>query len=103
VKELNEIYQLFIDHHISAEDARYILPQAIITKMIITVNARELLHIFKLRCCNRAQWEIREVAKSMLKEVKNISPNVFKNAGPSCILGRCLEGELTCGKPWSKK
>jgi len=103
IKKLDKIYNLFLDHNIAAEDARYILPQAVETKIIITANARELLHIFKLRCCNRAQWEIRELAKSMLKEVKVIAPNIFEKAGPPCILGPCPEGELSCGEPWSKK
>jgi len=102
IKELDGIYQLLLDHNIKAEDARYILPQAVTTKMIVSVNARELLHIFKLRCCSRAQWEIREVAMKMLKEVKSIAPTIFENAGPPCILGPCPEGELSCGKPWSK-
>ena len=91
-----------LDHNIEAEDARYILPQAVTTKMIISANARELLHIFKLRCCNRAQWEIREVAMNMLRKVKKIAPIIFENAGPLCILEPCPEGELSCGKPWSK-
>ena len=102
VKELDGIYQLLLDNNIKAEDARYILPQAVTTKMIISANARELLHIFKLRCCNRAQWEIRELAMNMLKEVKSIAPTIFENAGPPCVLGPCPEGELSCGKPWSK-
>jgi len=101
-KELDEIYQLLLDHNIKAEDARYILPQAVTTKMIVSANARELLHIFKLRCCNRAQWEIRKLAMNMLKEVKSIAPTVFENAGPPCVLGPCPEEELSCGKPWSK-
>jgi len=102
IKELDGIYQLLLDHNIKAEDARYILPQAVTTKMIVSANARELLHIFKLRCCSRAQWEIRELAMKMLKEVKSIAPTIFENAGPPCILGPCPEGELSCGKPWSK-
>ena len=102
IKELDGIYQLLLDHNIKAEDARYILPQAVTTKMIVSANARELLHIFKLRCCNRAQWEIREVAMNMLKEVGSIAPTIFENAGPPCVLGPCPEGELSCGKPWSK-
>ncbi len=102
VKELDGIYQLLLDHNIKAEDARYILPQAVTTKMIISANARELLHIFKLRCCNRAQWEIRKLAMNMLKEIKSIAPTIFENAGPPCVLGPCPEGELSCGKPWSK-
>ncbi len=102
IKELDGIYQLLLDHNIEAEDARYILPQAVTTKMIISANARELLHIFKLRCCNRAQWEIRDVAMNMLREVKKIAPTIFENAGPPCILRPCPEEELSCGKPWSK-
>ncbi len=103
IKKLDRIYHILLDHYIEAEDARYILPQAVTTKIIITANARELLHIFKLRCCNRAQWEIREVAIKMLKEVEDIAPTIFENAGPPCILELCPEGELSCGKPWSKK
>lgn len=102
VEELDKIYHIFLKHNIPAEDARYILPQAVETKIIFTANARELLHIFKLRCCSRAQWEIRKVAKKMLSEVKVIAPNIFKNAGPPCVTGKCPEGELSCGKPWSK-
>ncbi len=102
INKLDEIYHLLLDSGVEAEDARYILPQAVTTKMIITVNARELLHILKLRCCNRAQWEIREVAMNMLKEVQEVAPNLFEDAGPPCILGPCPEGELSCGKPWPK-
>ncbi len=102
LKKLDRIYHILLVHNIEAEDARYILPQAVTTKMIISANARELLLIFKLRCCNRAQWEIREVAINMLREVKKIAPTIFENAGPPCILRPCPEGELSCGKPWSK-
>ena len=82
----------------SIEDARYIFPNACETKIVFTMNARSLLNFFKLRCCNRAQWEIRELAIQMLKEVKNIYPTLFKNAGPSCIGNPCPEGKMTCGK-----
>lgn len=82
----------------SNEDARFVLPNACETKMIITMNARELMHFFKLRCCNRAQWEIREVAWEMLKLVRDIAPTVFKNAGASCVAGACSEGKMSCGK-----
>ena len=102
LEELNRIYHEFIENAIPAEDARYILPQAVETKIILSANARELMHIFRLRCCNRAQWEIREMAKKMLEEVKDIAPNIFKTAGPPCISGICPEGELSCGKPWSR-
>lgn len=80
------------------EDARYVLPEGCSTKMIITMNARELNHFFNLRCCNRAQWEIRECAEKMLALVYPIAPHLFKNAGPSCVCGACPEGSMSCGK-----
>ena len=80
------------------EDARYVFPNACETKIVFTMNARTLLHFFNLRSCNRAQWEIRQMSDEMVKLVKNISPNLFENAGPSCITGPCPEGKMTCGK-----
>lgn len=80
------------------EDARFVLPNAAETKMIVTMNARELMHFFKLRCCNRAQWEIRFVSWQMLKLVLEVAPNLFENAGPSCVKGKCEEGKMSCGK-----
>ena len=80
------------------EDARFILPNASETKMIVTMNIRSLYNFFALRCCNNAQWEIREVANEMLKICKEVSPTLFKNAGASCVRGKCLEGNKSCGK-----
>ena len=80
------------------EDARYVFPNACETKIVFTMNARTLLNFFRLRTCNRAQWEIRELATQMLKEVKKVYPIIFKNAGPGCIKGLCPEGKMTCGK-----
>lgn len=80
------------------EDARFVFPNACETKIVVTMNARTLLHFFAHRCCNRAQWEIRDLAKSMLKEVKAVSPSLFKIAGPPCVKGGCVEGNMTCGK-----
>jgi thymidylate synthase (FAD) len=80
------------------EDARFVLPNAAETKILLTMNARELLHFFSLRCCNRAQWEIRELATQMLKLVKEVAPNIFLNAGPACLSRSCPEGKMTCGK-----
>ena len=82
----------------SIEDARYVFPNACETKIVFTMNARNLLHFFSLRCCNRAQWEIREMALEMVKICKEIYPTLFKNAGPSCVNGPCPEGKMTCGK-----
>lgn len=96
----HDLYQEMVEKGIPAEDARYILPQSINTSLIFTANARELMHFFRLRCCSRAQWEIREVAIEMLKMVKKIAPIVFKNAGPPCLIGLCPEGEMSCGHPW---
>ncbi|MFZ5942509.1 MAG: FAD-dependent thymidylate synthase [Bacillota bacterium] len=82
----------------SNEDARFILPNGAETKMIVTMNARQLLHFFNLRCCNRAQWEIRALAIETLKKCKEVAPNIFRNAGPGCISGPCPEGKFTCGQ-----
>lgn len=80
------------------EDARFVLPNASETKMVMTMNARELLHFFRLRCCNRAQWEIRALAKAMAAEVYPVAPALFAKAGPSCLSGACPEGKMSCGK-----
>ena len=82
----------------SNEDARFILPNACETKMIVTMNARELMHFFELRCCNRAQWEIRSVAWLMLAEVLKVAPNLFRDCGPGCLRGGCPEGKKSCGQ-----
>ena len=84
---------------IPAEDARYVLPNGCTTNITITMNARELLHFFRLRCCNRAQWEIREMADEMLHLCKEVSPTIFAKAGPPCVSGKCPEGKLSCGHP----
>lgn len=80
------------------EDARFVLPNASETKMIVTMNARSLMHFFELRCCNRAQWEIREVADQMFSLVYSLAPTLFKDAGPGCLRGKCPEGKMSCGK-----
>lgn len=80
------------------EDARFVLPNACETQMIMTMNARSLLNFFKHRCCNRAQWEIKDVADQMLALVLQVAPELFKNAGPACVRGGCSEGKMTCGK-----
>lgn len=85
------------------EDARYILPNACSTKLIITMNARSLNNFFRLRCCNRAQTEIRELATEMLKIVYPLAPHIFAKAGPSCCNGSCVEGVMTCGKGYEVK
>ncbi len=81
------------------EDARFVLPNACDTKMLVTMNARSLLNFFAHRCCNRAQWEIRAVADQMLALVCEVAPTLFAGAGPSCVCGQCHEGKMSCGRP----
>jgi thymidylate synthase (FAD) len=80
------------------QDARYLLPNAAETKIIITMNARELLHFFRVRCCNRAQWEIRAMAERMLGLARSAAPTIFAASGPGCLYAACPEGKMTCGK-----
>ena len=80
------------------EDARFALPNACETKIIVTMNARTLMNFFKERCCNRAQWEIRDVANQMLDIVLDVAPNIFAKAGAPCTFGKCPEGKMSCGE-----
>ncbi len=98
LETIEKAYAKLIDLGIKAEDARYLLPNATETKIIITMNARELIHFFAIRSCNRAQWEIRELSDLMLKECYRLAPAIFKKAGPSCCFGKCAEGVFTCGQ-----
>ena len=95
-------YRALIDAGVKAEDARYLLPNATETKIVVTMNVRELLHFFELRCCKRAQWEIREVALRMLELAEPTAPYVFLDAGAACRRGPCNEGKMTCGDPYRK-
>jgi len=89
-------YLKLVEEGYSEEDSRFVLPNATETKMIITMNARELLHFYELRTCERAQWEIRNMAKEMLKLAYATAPNLFKDAGPNCLRGPCTEGKYKC-------
>ena len=99
---IQDAYQEFLDAGIPAEDARYVLPNATETKLVMTMNARELRHFFSIRCCNRAQWEIRDMAWQMLELVRPTAPFVFAEAGPGCVKGGCPEGKMCCGEPYPK-
>ncbi|MGC9345239.1 MAG: FAD-dependent thymidylate synthase [Candidatus Bathyarchaeales archaeon] len=95
LERISETYNKLLKLGTPKEDARFILPNAAKTNIIVTMNARELRHFFSLRCCARAQWEIREVAIEMLRRVKKVAPALFENAGPSCVeLGYCPEGKM---------
>lgn len=80
------------------EDARFVLPNACATKIMMTMNARSLMNFFHHRCCQRAQWEIRELAEKMYALCVEVAPHLFQNAGPSCVSGKCPEGRMSCGK-----
>lgn len=97
-----DAYRSLLDAGIPAEDARYLLPNAMETKIVVTMNIRELLHFFELRCCRRAQWEIRELALRMLELAEKTAPYVFMDAGAACRRGPCPEGKMTCGEPYPK-
>lgn len=90
------VYNGLCELGVPAEDARFVLPNACETRMIVTMNARELLHFFSLRCCKRAQWEIRAVADEMLRLCKEAAPTIFAKAGAACVRGNCPEGKMGC-------
>lgn len=87
----------------SNEDARFILPNACETRIMLTMNVRELRHFFSLRMCNRAQWEINELATRMHRLCLQIAPALFEDAGPACLRGKCPEGEKSCGQMLQKR
>jgi len=92
-----EHYNKLLKLNIPAEDARYVLPNATCTNIMVTMNARSLLNFFELRCCLHAQWEIRMLANKMLQEVKTVAPRIFKNSGPACkTKGICPEKKKNC-------
>jgi len=95
--DIHSLYRQLIDAGVPAEDARFVLPNAAQTKLVLSMNARELLHFFNLRCCRRAQWEIRAMAKEMLRLVRPVAPLIFAQAGPGCLQGACPEGAMSCG------
>ena len=99
------LWKIYVDYRRKAgENARYILPNACNTSMIMTMNAGSLMHFFRLRCCNRAQEEIRELAWMMREEVMKVAPAIFEGrSGPACLVdGKCSEGKMTCGVPYTK-
>ena len=85
------------------EDARFVLPNACETRIMMTMNVRELRHFFSLRMCERAQWEIRDMATEMHRLCMEIAPALFADAGPACLRGNCAEGEKSCGKALQKR
>jgi len=99
LRDVQSLYNEMTEKEIKAEDARYLQPQSLQTKIVVTMNARALLHFLELRCCRRAQWEIQQLANLMLSEVRKVAPIIFEKAGASCMTtGICWEGEkMSCG------
>lgn len=96
------LYELLIEmnnRNIPSEDMRYFVPQGTASNIVVTMNVRELRHFFSLRMCNRAQWEIRELANKMWECCMGVAPELFKDAGPACVRGKCPEGKRSCGHP----
>jgi len=99
IEGASDAYEGLVDRGVPQEDARFVLPNATETSLLFTIDGRSLLHFFGIRCCNRAQWEIRALADRMLAEVRMEEPALYNRAGPYCYqLGYCPEGRFTCGK-----
>jgi thymidylate synthase (FAD) len=99
IKHASEAYQKLVEWGAPKEDARFVLPNAVETSLLMTMEGRSLMHFLGLRTCNRAQWEIRMLADTMLEQLREVEPRVFNKAGPYCYqLGYCPEGRHTCGK-----
>ncbi len=99
IEGASDTYTGLVDRGVPREDARFVLPNATETSLLFTIDGRSLLHFFGIRCCNRAQWEIRALADRMLAEVRMEEPALYNRAGPYCYqLGYCPEGRFTCGK-----
>lgn len=96
---LQGVYEELLAAGVPAEDARFVLPNAASTSLVLTMNVRSLWHFFELRCCQRAQWEIRALANEMLRQVREVAPLLFAKAGPTCdSTGICFEGSMSCGR-----
>ncbi len=99
IGEASDAYAKLVAEGVPREDARFVLPNATETSLLMTMDGGSLTHFFGLRLCERAQWEVRAMAEEMLKQVRGVEPELFNNAGPYCVqLGRCPEGRFSCGK-----
>jgi thymidylate synthase (FAD) len=98
-EQARRAYSELLQMGIPKEDARYVLPVGAVSRLVATFNARSLHNLFALRCCERAQWEIRDIAREMLSLVREVAPRLFARAGSPCeALGVCREGAMSCGK-----
>lgn len=85
---------------IMKEDLAYLMLCGNTVDVQTTMNGRELFHFFKLRRCNRAQWEIRDYANALWEALMVEDNHLFRYAGPDCVTkGKCPEGAMSCGEP----
>jgi len=99
IEEASGVYSRLVIEGVPKEDARFVLPNAIETSLLMTMDGRSLMYFLGLRLCNRAQWEIREMAVEILQQVREVEPVFYREAGPYCVqLGKCPEGRFSCGK-----
>jgi thymidylate synthase (FAD) len=99
IKNASDTYKSLVEDGVPREDARFVLPNAAETSLLMTIDGRSLMHFFGLRLCSRAQWEVKTIAEEMLRQVKVVEPDLFMEAGPYCVqLGRCPEGKFSCNK-----
>lgn len=97
---IRAFYHKATSHGVAQEDARYLCPEACATRLLMTMNGRELRHFLALRECGKAQWEIRQMARLCHEAVKYVAPITFENAGPGCVRGMCPE-KRPCGNPYA--
>lgn len=103
VKSAHEVYEKLVSLGVPKEDARFILPHGWETRLVITMNARELHHFFALRLCRRAQWEIQALAREMLRLVLTVAPELFSAAGPACLSQTGCCEKTPCGRPYENR
>ena len=99
MEESLNAYRKMVEIGVAPEDARYIFPNAVETKIVFTMNARSLFNFFEQRCCMKAQWEIRQLAYEMLAAVRKVAPLIFKSAGAPCQFAKnpyCREDDTKC-------
>ncbi len=96
---IGQSYESLIEQNTPREDARFVLPNSCETRIVFTMNGREIIRFLKLRTCNRAQWEIKEMAIKILQKVREEAPEIFNHIGPACFSdGFCPEGKKSCGE-----
>ncbi len=99
IAEASDAYSALVEAGVPREDARFVLPNAAETSLLMTMDGASLMHFFGLRLCSRAQWEVRAMAEEMLRQVREAEPTLFGGAGPYCVqLGGCPEGRFSCGR-----